>query len=108
MPSPGVQRIESRRGGTTLHPATAGLHAPLKEPDLGICFCTSPKRAGLFWLEGLPLSARTNQLSVTATDVAGNSNSTNIAIVQSGMVLTAGDFSSANLKFNHYNHASDW
>ena len=32
---------ESRRGGTTLHART--LHAPPKQPGLGICFCTGAK-----------------------------------------------------------------
>ena len=55
------------------------------------------ERGGLFWIDGLPLSAGTNQLTLTATDAAGNSNTSSLAVVQSAMALTIGDFSAQDL-----------
>jgi hypothetical protein len=44
-------------------------------------------RDGTFWIAGLPLSGGTNQFTLTATDAAGNSTSTNLAVVQSPLAL---------------------
>ena len=41
------------------------------------------ERNGNFWVENLPLAAGTNSLMLTATDAVGNTNSTNISVVQS-------------------------
>ena len=45
-------------------------------------------RDGKFWIENLPLNAGTNTLTLIATDAAGNTSVTNMAIVQSPLVLT--------------------
>jgi hypothetical protein len=55
------------------------------------------ERTGHFWVENLPLAAGNNTLTLTATDVAGNSNTINIVVVQTAMVLTVADFSSQDL-----------
>ena len=46
------------------------------------------ERSGQFWLENLPLTGGTNTLTLTVTDVAGNSSVTNISFVQTDMLLT--------------------
>ena len=55
------------------------------------------ERGGLFWVEKIPLSTGTNFLTLTATDLAGNSSATNIAVVQSDVALSIGDFSATDL-----------
>jgi hypothetical protein len=55
------------------------------------------ERAGLFWVDGLPLLPGTNLLTLTATDFAGNSSVTNITVVQSDVLLTIDDFSDQDL-----------
>ena len=45
-------------------------------------------RNGDFWVEGLPLSGGTNNLSLTVRDAAGNTSTTTIPVIQSGLVLT--------------------
>jgi hypothetical protein len=55
------------------------------------------ERSGLFWVDGVPLSGGANQLTLTAVDAAGNSNATNITVVQTNMTLTIGDFSGDDL-----------
>lgn len=37
--------------------------------------------AGYFWVEGLPVSIGTNDVTLTATDAAGNSTSTNLMLI---------------------------
>ncbi|HUZ07012.1 MAG TPA: hypothetical protein VMV89_05935, partial [Candidatus Paceibacterota bacterium] len=46
------------------------------------------ERGGRFWLQNLPLNPGTNVITVTATDAANNSFSTNLTLVQSGVTLT--------------------
>jgi YD repeat-containing protein len=62
-------------------------------------FTYNPKgeRTGLFWVDGLPLLPGTNLLTLTATDLAGNSSVTNITVVQSDVLLTIDDFPGQDL-----------
>jgi hypothetical protein len=46
------------------------------------------ERNGMFWLEDLPLAAGTNTIELTATDAAGNVNTTSFNLVQSSVTLT--------------------
>jgi hypothetical protein len=46
------------------------------------------ERDGRFWVDNLPLLARTNLLTLTATDAAGNSAVTNLPIIKSEATLT--------------------
>ncbi len=46
------------------------------------------ERYGLLWIEGLPLEAGTNIVTLTATDAAGNVVTTNIAVIRSAVALT--------------------
>ena len=46
------------------------------------------ERHGRFWIERLPLLGKTNLLTLTATDAAGNSMTTNLAIIRSDTLLT--------------------
>ncbi len=46
------------------------------------------ERNGMFWVEGLPLSAGTSSIELTATDAAGNVNTTNFTVVQSSVTVT--------------------
>jgi hypothetical protein len=46
------------------------------------------ERNGRFWVEGLPLSAGTNEWEVIATDAAGNVTVTNVSVVRSEVVIT--------------------
>jgi hypothetical protein len=45
-------------------------------------------RTGQFWVQNIPLNAGTNALTLTVTDVVGNTTVTNISLVQSPLVLT--------------------
>lgn len=44
-------------------------------------------RAGDFWAEGLPLNGGTNYLTLTTTDAAGNTSTTNLIVVQGDVGL---------------------
>jgi hypothetical protein len=55
-------------------------------------------RDGQFWVENLPLTNGENTLTLTATDAAGNSNTTNITVVQSSVMLTVNPLSDDELK----------
>jgi hypothetical protein len=46
------------------------------------------ERNGRFWVEGLPLSAGTNEWELIATDAAGNVTVTNVSVVRSEVVIT--------------------
>lgn len=46
------------------------------------------ERNGKFWVENLPLNSGINALTLTVTDVVGNTSVTNISVVQSALVLT--------------------
>ncbi|HEX5221657.1 MAG TPA: hypothetical protein VFZ59_18985, partial [Verrucomicrobiae bacterium] len=46
------------------------------------------ERNGMFWVEGLPLASGTNDLTLIATDSAGNVSSTNLSVVKSSVTLT--------------------
>ena len=46
------------------------------------------ERSGLVWVQNLPLVAGTNTLTVTATDAPGNSTTTNLTLIQSGVMVT--------------------
>jgi hypothetical protein len=46
------------------------------------------ERYGRFWLENLPLNNGTNYLSITITDVASNSVTTNIVVMKSALTFT--------------------
>jgi hypothetical protein len=46
------------------------------------------ERDGDFWVENVPLTQGTNELSLTAVDAAGNASVTNITIVESSVNLT--------------------
>jgi hypothetical protein len=46
------------------------------------------ERNGKFWLEDLPLASGTSQLTLVATDAAGNSSTTEICVTRSDLVLT--------------------
>ena len=46
------------------------------------------ERDGTVWAANLPLAAGTNWLTITAQDAAGNLSSTNLAVVQSGVMVT--------------------
>ena len=59
------------------------------------------ERSGLVWVNNLPLAAGTNILAVTATDAAGNSITTNLALIQSSTQLTMNP-----LGDDQYNQAS--
>lgn len=41
------------------------------------------ERTGTYWVENIPILAETNELTLIATDVAGNSSSTNLTILKS-------------------------
>ena len=62
-------------------------------------------RSGDFWVYNLPLSSGSNYLSLTATDAAGNTSSTNIVVSQSALVLT---ITSASLGQPVQGTISDW
>ncbi len=46
------------------------------------------ERDGNFWVENLPLAAGSNQLTLTATDAAGNMTTTNITVMGSALAVT--------------------
>ena len=46
------------------------------------------ERSGQVWVNNLPLAAGTNTLTVKATDAAGNSTTTNLTLIQSGVLVT--------------------
>jgi hypothetical protein len=46
------------------------------------------ERNGNFWVENLPLGSGTNTLTLTVSDVVGNTSVTNINVIQSSLVLT--------------------
>ena len=46
------------------------------------------ERNGRFWLENVPLNSGTNRLSITVSNVVGNTTVTNISLVQSALTLT--------------------
>ena len=46
------------------------------------------ERNGLVWVEGLPLAAGANTLTVTSTDAAGNTSVTNIGVIKSAITIT--------------------
>src|SRR5207248_5493242 len=46
------------------------------------------ERQGRFWIEHLPLRGKTNLLELTATDAAGNSTTTNLAVIRSETEIT--------------------
>ncbi len=46
------------------------------------------ERNGNFWIENLPLAAGSNQVTLTAIDVASNVTTTNISVIGSSLVLT--------------------
>jgi len=46
------------------------------------------ERGGYFWVENVPLQAGDNNITIIATDAAGNSSSTNIGVSQSETTLT--------------------
>jgi len=45
------------------------------------------ERTGTFWVENIPILAETNELTLIATDAAGNSSSTNLTILKSHVEL---------------------
>jgi len=45
-------------------------------------------RDGDFWVQGIPLSGGTNNLSLMITDAAGNVSVTQIPVIKSSLVLT--------------------
>ncbi len=55
------------------------------------------ERDGWLWVEDLPLGAGTNTLTLTMTDAAGNISMTNLAVVQSTVLLGIDDLSGADL-----------
>lgn len=55
------------------------------------------ERSGLVWVNNLPLAAGTNTLTITATDAAGNSTTTNLTLVQSVVLVTMDPLSSDQL-----------
>jgi hypothetical protein len=46
------------------------------------------ERDGKFWVENLPLSLGTNMLTITASDAVGNISSTNLVLIQSGVIIS--------------------
>ena len=46
------------------------------------------ERNGAVWIQNMPLTLGTNQVAVTATDTLGNSFTTNIVVIRSGVVVT--------------------
>jgi hypothetical protein len=46
------------------------------------------ERNGRFWIEHIPLLGKTNSLTLTATDAAGNSATTNWTVIRSDSILT--------------------
>lgn len=54
-------------------------------------FSGAVERDGRFWVEGIPLSAGTNTLTLTASDAAGNITVTNISVIQTSITLTMDD-----------------
>jgi hypothetical protein len=46
------------------------------------------ERDGTLWAENLPLTGGTNTVTLTATDAAGNTSTTNFVVVQSDVTLT--------------------
>jgi hypothetical protein len=46
------------------------------------------ERSGRVWVQNLPLAARTNTLTVTATDAAGNASVTDLTLVQSPVTVS--------------------
>jgi len=50
-------------------------------------------RNGDFWIENLPLAGSTNALTLVVTDAVGNSCTTNLSVVRSGVTLTVDSYS---------------
>jgi hypothetical protein len=61
------------------------------------------ERSGNVWLDDVPLSIGTNVLTVTATDGAGNSTTTNLTLVQSGVLVTMDPLSSGQFNQSSVN-----
>ncbi|HEY1663040.1 MAG TPA: hypothetical protein VGI03_11535 [Verrucomicrobiae bacterium] len=55
------------------------------------------ERSGKVWVNNLPMSTGTNILTVTATDAAGNSTTTNLTLVQSSALVTMDPLSTNEL-----------
>ena len=55
------------------------------------------ERDGTFWAQNLPLAAGANQLTLTATDAAGNVTVTNITVIGSAVTLTMNAVDSSQL-----------
>ncbi len=55
------------------------------------------ERNGNFWIENLPLAAGSNQLTLTAMDVASNVSTTNITVMGSSLDLTMTPVNSSQL-----------
>ncbi|HEY4416376.1 MAG TPA: hypothetical protein VGO57_11855 [Verrucomicrobiae bacterium] len=59
------------------------------------------ERDGKFWVEDLPLSSGTNQMTLTVTDVVGNTVITNLSVSQSALVFTINDVADPNQLWQH-------
>jgi hypothetical protein len=59
------------------------------------------ERNGYFWVERLPLGFGTNRLTLIATDVAGNSSSTNLVVSKSEELLTMDPVPEGQLSRHH-------
>jgi len=57
------------------------------------------ERGGNVWVPGVPLTAGTNSLSLTATDAAGNVNTTNFTVVQTNVALTVVPLSQGQMQY---------
>ena len=55
------------------------------------------ERNGNVWVNNLPLAAGTNILTVTVTDAAGNSTTTNLTLIQSAVMVTMNPLASDQL-----------
>ncbi|HEY1661497.1 MAG TPA: hypothetical protein VGI03_03695 [Verrucomicrobiae bacterium] len=55
------------------------------------------ERSGKVWVNDLPMAAGTNILTLTATDAAGNSMSTNVVLIQSPVLVTFDPLSGSQL-----------
>ena len=61
------------------------------------------ERNGTVWIRDLPLAAGTNILTLTATDAAGNTSTTNLTLVQSGVLVTMDTLPSSQLNQSSVN-----
>jgi hypothetical protein len=100
--NPPVFSIDSPSPGTVLAGTSFTIRGPSDDPTAKMAgqICANGQtneinalieRNGYFWFENEPLAEGTNYVSFTATDVAGNSSSTNFVVIGSTEVMLTMD-----------------